>query len=104
MKRAAPFAGALVFEPANVTVSAGEEITWVNNAGFTHNIIFDEDEVPVGRPAFHGQAIHRMVQQPVGLQGKRALGTNAALTVRWALCRLLHRSTSLVGCTAPILV
>lgn len=40
--------GALVFEPAAVTVAAGEEITFVNNAGFPHNIVFDEDEVPAG--------------------------------------------------------
>jgi plastocyanin len=31
-----------------VTVSSGETITWVNNAGFPHNIVFDEDEVPAG--------------------------------------------------------
>ncbi|KIZ00519.1 Plastocyanin [Monoraphidium neglectum] len=40
--------GALVFEPSTVTVSSGETITWVNNAGFPHNIVFDEDEVPAG--------------------------------------------------------
>jgi plastocyanin len=40
--------GALVFDPASVTVAAGEEITFVNNAGFPHNIVFDEDEVPAG--------------------------------------------------------
>lgn len=40
--------GALVFEPSSVTVAAGEEITFVNNAGFPHNIVFDEDEVPAG--------------------------------------------------------
>lgn len=36
-----------MFEPANVTVKAGEAITWTNNAGFPHNVVFDEDEVPV---------------------------------------------------------
>lgn len=28
-------------------LQAGETVTWVNNAGFPHNIVFDEDEIPV---------------------------------------------------------
>lgn len=41
-------AGALVFEPSTVTISKGDTVTWTNNAGFPHNIVFDEDEVPAG--------------------------------------------------------
>jgi plastocyanin len=40
--------GALVFEPATVTIKSGESVTWTNNAGYPHNIVFDEDNVPVG--------------------------------------------------------
>eukprot|EP01025_Chloroclados_australasicus_P019278 TRINITY_DN204_c0_g1_i4.p1 TRINITY_DN204_c0_g1~~TRINITY_DN204_c0_g1_i4.p1 ORF type:complete len:156 (+),score=28.24 TRINITY_DN204_c0_g1_i4:137-604(+) len=40
--------GTLAFVPNSVTVKAGEEITWVNNKGFPHNVVFDEDEVPEG--------------------------------------------------------
>lgn len=40
-------AGALVFEPSSVTISAGDSVTFTNNAGFPHNVVFDEDEVPV---------------------------------------------------------
>eukprot|EP01023_Acetabularia_acetabulum_P069021 TRINITY_DN98_c0_g1_i7.p1 TRINITY_DN98_c0_g1~~TRINITY_DN98_c0_g1_i7.p1 ORF type:complete len:155 (-),score=40.10 TRINITY_DN98_c0_g1_i7:118-582(-) len=40
--------GSLVFEPATSTAKTGEEITFVNNKGFPHNIIFDEDAVPSG--------------------------------------------------------
>lgn len=35
-------------QPSTVTIKAGETVTWVNNAGFPHNIVFDEDEVPAG--------------------------------------------------------
>ena len=31
-----------------VTISKGESVTWKNNAGFPHNIVFDEDECPSG--------------------------------------------------------
>jgi plastocyanin len=34
-------------QPSTVTVKAGESVTFVNNAGFPHNIVFDEDAVPV---------------------------------------------------------
>ena len=40
--------GGLVFEPANITVAAGEKITFVNNRGFPHNVVFDEDAIPAG--------------------------------------------------------
>ncbi|KAK9803290.1 hypothetical protein WJX72_008392 [[Myrmecia] bisecta] len=43
--------GALVFDPANVTVKAGETVDWVNNIGFPHNVVFDEDEIPEGANA-----------------------------------------------------
>ncbi|PWA55223.1 Blue (type 1) copper domain-containing protein [Artemisia annua] len=40
--------GGLVFEPSTFSVPAGEKIVFKNNAGFPHNVIFDEDEVPSG--------------------------------------------------------
>nr|BDW09766.1 plastocyanin precursor [Monactinus simplex] len=40
--------GALVFEPSSVTIKAGESVTWVNNVGFPHNIVFDDDAIPEG--------------------------------------------------------
>jgi plastocyanin len=42
--------GALVFEPATLTVAKGEKITFVNNRGFPHNVVFDADEIPVSAP------------------------------------------------------
>jgi plastocyanin len=37
-----------VFEPSTITISKGESVTWSNNAGFPHNLVFDEDAVPAG--------------------------------------------------------
>merc|ERR1719198_2846819 len=40
--------GGLAFVPDSLTVKSGEEVKFVNNAGFPHNIVFDEDAVPEG--------------------------------------------------------
>ena len=39
--------GGLVFDPSTVTIKAGESVTWTNNVGFPHNVVFDEDDIPV---------------------------------------------------------
>ena len=41
--------GLLVFEPATVTVSKGDTVTWENNKMAPHNVIFDENNVPGGK-------------------------------------------------------
>jgi plastocyanin len=43
--------GALVFDPASISIKAGESVEWVNNVGFPHNIVFDEDDIPSGASA-----------------------------------------------------
>ncbi|KAE8659832.1 Plastocyanin [Hibiscus syriacus] len=40
--------GSLAFIPREFSVSSGEKIVFKNNAGFPHNVVFDEDEVPSG--------------------------------------------------------
>ncbi|CAN6539160.1 hypothetical protein ACFX2I_016012 [Malus domestica] len=40
--------GGLAFVPNSFSVAPGEKIVFKNNAGFPHNIVFDEDEVPSG--------------------------------------------------------
>ncbi|KAL8466831.1 hypothetical protein ACS0TY_035773 [Phlomoides rotata] len=40
--------GGLVFLPQSFEIASGEKIVFKNNAGFPHNVVFDEDEVPAG--------------------------------------------------------
>ncbi|KAG8389845.1 hypothetical protein BUALT_Bualt01G0021200 [Buddleja alternifolia] len=40
--------GSLAFIPKDFEVAAGEKIVFSNNAGFPHNVVFDEDEIPAG--------------------------------------------------------
>lgn len=40
--------GSLAFVPSSFSVSSGEKIVFKNNAGFPHNVVFDEDEIPSG--------------------------------------------------------
>ncbi|KDP36868.1 hypothetical protein JCGZ_08159 [Jatropha curcas] len=40
--------GSLAFVPSDFSVAPGETIVFKNNAGFPHNVIFDEDEIPGG--------------------------------------------------------
>ena len=40
--------GMLMFEPANVTISKGDTVKWVNNKLPPHNIVFDEKNIPTG--------------------------------------------------------
>ena len=41
--------GLLVFEPATVTISKGDTVTWENNKMAPHNVIFDAAQVPGGK-------------------------------------------------------
>ncbi|CAA2961869.1 plastocyanin, chloroplastic [Olea europaea subsp. europaea] len=40
--------GTLAFIPDKISVAAGEKIVFKNNAGFPHNVVFDEDAIPTG--------------------------------------------------------
>ncbi len=42
-------AGLLAFEPSNLTIKAGDTVTWVNNKMAPHNVIFDAAQVPGGK-------------------------------------------------------
>merc|ERR1712061_478064 len=40
--------GQLVFVPDEIKICKGDSVTWVNNKGGPHNVVFDEDAVPSG--------------------------------------------------------
>ena len=40
--------GQLIFQPDEVKVCKGDTVTWVNNKGGPHNVVFDEDAIPDG--------------------------------------------------------
>ena len=40
--------GQLVFVPDEVTIKAGDSVTWLGNKGMPHNVVFDEEGVPSG--------------------------------------------------------
>jgi plastocyanin len=41
--------GLLVFQPATITISKGDTVTWENNKMAPHNVIFDANTVPGGK-------------------------------------------------------
>ncbi len=40
--------GQLVFIPDEIKICKGDSITWVNNKGGPHNVVFDEEAIPSG--------------------------------------------------------
>jgi len=40
--------GLLVFVPKKASICKGDSVTWKNNKGGPHNVVFDEEEVPSG--------------------------------------------------------
>jgi len=40
--------GQLVFVPDEIKICKGDSVTWVNNKGGPHNVVFDEDAIPSG--------------------------------------------------------
>lgn len=40
--------GLLAFVPQKITICKGDSVTWINNKGGPHNVVFDEDGIPAG--------------------------------------------------------
>jgi len=40
--------GQLVFVPSELSICAGDTVTWTNNKGGPHNVVFDGDSIPSG--------------------------------------------------------
>jgi plastocyanin len=45
------------FEPATITISAGDGVKWVNATGGPHNVTFWSDSIPSGAAAILGKAM-----------------------------------------------
>merc|ERR1712185_439052 len=41
-------AGQLVFVPDEIKICKGDSVTWTNNKGGPHNVVFDEEAIPSG--------------------------------------------------------
>jgi plastocyanin len=41
-------AGQLIFVPADITICKGDTVTWTNNKGGPHNVVFNDGECPDG--------------------------------------------------------
>ena len=57
-------AGLLAFEPANLTIKAGDTVTWVNNKMAPHNVIFDAAQVPGGKEVADGLSQEQLTFSP----------------------------------------
>merc|ERR1719251_112215 len=40
--------GQLVFVPDEIKICKGDTVTWTNNKGGPHNVVFDEEAIPAG--------------------------------------------------------
>ena len=40
--------GQLVFQPDEIKICKGDSVTWTNNKGGPHNVVFDEEAIPSG--------------------------------------------------------
>jgi len=40
--------GQLIFQPDELTICSGDTVTWTNNKGGPHNVVFDEEAIPDG--------------------------------------------------------
>merc|ERR1719263_1311121 len=40
--------GQLVFVPDEIKICSGDSVTWINNKGGPHNVVFDEEAIPSG--------------------------------------------------------
>jgi plastocyanin len=69
------------FEPASITIKAGDGVKWVNVTGGPHNVTFWSDSIPAGAAAVLGK---NMPQTTAPLTGPLLVTPNQAYTVSFA--------------------
>jgi plastocyanin len=51
--------GMLVFDPANISVQAGDTVKWLNNKLPPHNVVFDDKQIPGGSKELADSLSHK---------------------------------------------
>lgn len=69
------------FDPANITIKAGDNVKWVMVSGGPHNVSFDPAEVP---PAAKGQLMANMDNQMGELMGPLLQNPNETYEISFA--------------------
>lgn len=69
------------FEPANLTIKAGDGVKWVMVSGGPHNVAFDPAKVPADAK---GQLVANMPNQMTELSSPMFMNPNEAYTVSFA--------------------
>jgi plastocyanin len=69
------------FEPASITIKAGDGVKWVNTSGGPHNVTFWSDSVPSGAAAILGK---NMPQTTSPMTGPLLLTPNQTYIVSFA--------------------
>lgn len=84
-----------MFEPSSITIAKGESVSFVNNAGFPHNIVFDEDAVPVSaarRPPARSPCL-ALARTRIGM-GSSARDSGSSMVTWQAAVQTSHSSSS----------
>merc|ERR1712032_1213549 len=90
--------GQLVFVPDEIKICKGDTVTWVNNKGGPHNVVFDEEAIPSGvsvesismdgQLGDEGETFSKKFDTPGSYayycEPHRGAGMNANLVVEWS--------------------
>jgi len=69
------------FEPANITIKAGDVVRWINTSGGPHNVAFKKDRIPAGARDVLNAA---MKQRVLDLAGPYLKDPEASYSVSFA--------------------
>merc|ERR1711886_20133 len=94
-------AGGLVFEPAEITISKGDSVTWINNRGTPHNVVFDEDDVLSAAGEKHTAKFDVAGEYGYYCEPHQGAGKSLSQTPRAPLCAPPHPQCNLYSMVGP---